>query len=336
MQAPEFWNHASGRLSAPVTRAALEPLSWMYQAGTMARAGAITPFRPAAPVICVGNITMGGTGKTPVSIALIKRLLEKGITAHALSRGYGGKKRGPIKVDLNTDTHHEVGDEALLLARAGTTWVSKTKTAGARAAAQAGADVIIMDDGLQNPTVVKDASLVLIDGTAGLGNGRVFPAGPLREGVRSALRRADAVIVVGGDENEPQHEVWRKHKPVGVPVLHANLVARGPIPQGPVFAFAGIGRPEKFFSALRETGADLKATAPYPDHHAYTDADLKELRERARRHNALLITTEKDYVRINKDLRRIIHAWPVAAEFDQPEHIDAIIDRAMDRAVARR
>lgn len=336
MREPEFWKHRRGKYAAPVTRAALEPLSWAYQVGALTRATTAKPFRPSAPVICVGNITMGGTGKTPVAIAIMQRLAAKGITAHALSRGYGGKLRGPVRVESENHAFRDVGDEALLLARAGPTWVSKSKSAGARAAAQGGAEVIIMDDGLQNPTVVKDASLVLIDGTAGLGNGRVFPAGPLREGVKSALRRADAVILVGGDENDPEHAGWMAHKPVGVPVLNAHLAPRGPIPQGPVFAFAGIGRPEKFFQALRDTGADLKATAPYPDHHAYTDAELKELRERARRHNALLITTEKDYVRIPKDMRRIIHSWPVAAELDTPEVLDGIIERALDRAVAHR
>lgn len=336
MRPPRFWNHVQGPDAAPLTRAALEPLSWAYQAGAAARASTAKPFRPSAPVVCVGNITLGGAGKTPISIALMERLAAKGVTAHALSRGYGGKQRGPVQVDLDAHTFRDVGDEALLLARAGTTWVAKNKAAGARAAAQGGADVVVMDDGLQNPTLVKDASLVLIDGMSALGNGKVFPAGPLRESVRSALRRADAVILIGGEEGDPQHAVWRAHKPVGVPILHATIVPRGPIPQGPVFAFAGIAHPQKFFNALREAGAELKATATYPDHHTFSDDDLRSLRETARRHNALMITTEKDYVRIPKDLRRIIHAWPVGVELHEPEQLDGLIDRAMDRALARR
>ncbi len=336
MQAPEFWNHAQGRQSAPLTRAMLGPVSWLYQAGAGMRTTLSKPYRPAAPVVCVGNITMGGAGKTPMTIAIMERLSEKGVAAHALTRGYGGRKHGPLLVDLDKHTYRDIGDEAMLLARAGPTWVAKNKSAGAKAAVLGGAEVIIMDDGFQNPTVFKDASLVIIDGEVGLGNGRIFPAGPMRESAKSALRRADAVILVGGDESDPVHTIWRKHLPVGVPILRATVMPRGPIPQGPVFAFAGIARPEKFFNALREAGAELKATTTFPDHHNFAESDLRELRETARRHNALMMTTEKDYMRIPKDLRRIIHTWPVGIELEDPGQLDGIVERAIDRAASRR
>ncbi len=330
MQAPEFWNHRRGPGSSPVTRTLLEPLSWIYQAGATVKASAVKPFRPSAPVVCVGNLTLGGTGKTPVTIALLERLKAKGVTAHALTRGYGGRKRGPLRVDGDVHTYEDVGDEPLLLARAGPTWVAKSKVAGARAAVQDGAEVVIMDDGFQNPTLVKDACFVLIDAQSGLGNGRVFPAGPLREGPRAGLRRADAIIVIGEDAD--MDAPWRTQAPTGVPILRAHLAPRGPLPLGPVFAFAGIARPQKFFDALYQAGADLKATMTFPDHHPFTEAELKDVRENARRHNALMITTEKDYVRLPRDLRRLVHSWPVGVEFEEPEKVDAVIERAMDRA----
>ncbi len=337
MRAPEFWNHASGPDAAPLRRTLLEPVSWLYQLGAGLKAGAARTFRPAAPVICVGNVTLGGTGKTPVTIALIERLGRSGIAAHALTRGYGGRKRGPVQVDRDRHDYRAVGDEALLLARAGPTWVAKNKVAGARKATLEGAEAIVMDDGFQNPTIAKDLCLVLIDAESGMGNGRVFPAGPLRESVQAAFRRADAVILMGGaKDGAPRVESWRTHLPSDVPVIGASLVPRGPIPGGPIFAFAGIGRPQKFFDALAKSGAELKATATYPDHHAYTKADLDMLREAARRHNALLVTTEKDMVRLPKDMRRIIHAWPVAARFDDEKTLDGLVERALDRAAARR
>lgn len=331
MQAPEFWNHRSGPEAAVLTRTLLEPVSWIYQAGAKARAFTSRAYRPPAPIVCVGNVTLGGVGKTPVSLAILKRLKTSGVAAHALTRGYGGKLRGPVQVDEDAHDFADVGDEPLLLSRTAPTWVAKNKAAGARAASNAGAEVVVMDDGFQNPTVAKDLCLVLIDAEAGLGNGRVFPAGPLREGVSQALERADAVVLMGATEDSIG-DYWSAQIPSSATILTAHLTPSGPIPAGPVSAFAGIGRPQKFFDALHLAGADLKATTTYPDHHPYSDADVRALRDTARRHNALMITTEKDHVRLPKDLRRIIHAWPVIAEFDQPEKLDILLEKAMDRA----
>ncbi len=335
MRAPEFWNHADGPGAAPVRRVMLAPVSWLYQIGAGARSVVTSSFKAKAPVICVGNLTVGGAGKTPVAIAVLKRLREKGVDAHALSRGYGGRKIGPVLVELDRHSHRDVGDEPLLLARTGPTWVSKSKAAGARAATRNGAQAIVLDDGFQNPTLYKDLSLVLIDAGAGLGNGRVIPAGPLRENPRSALRRADAVILVSAGPEADKRAAWRNYLPKGTPVLEATLTPVTPPPPGPVFAFAGIARPQKFLDSLVRWGADLKGTTTFPDHHAYTVADLRSLRETARRHNALLLTTEKDHVRIPTELRRLIHAWPVTAEFADPAALDALLERAVARAAQR-
>lgn len=338
MRAPEFWNHRSGPGAAPLARLMLEPMSWLYQAGAGLKASTTTSFHPSAAVVCVGNITMGGTGKTPVAIALMERLRRSGVIAHALTRGYGGRKRGPLLVDPDKHEFRDVGDEALLLARAGPTWMSKSKIAGARAAVAGGAQVIVMDDGFQNRSLAKDLSLLVIDAEAGLGNGRVFPAGPLRESARAAMRRADAVILMGGSGGRAAEriEAWRAHLPNQTPVLRARLAPKGAFPLGPVLAFAGIGRPQKFFDALTAAGAELKATATFADHHAYAKSDIDTLREAARRHNALLLTTEKDHVRLPRETRRIIHAWPVAARFEDEAPLDNLIERALDRAAARR
>jgi tetraacyldisaccharide 4'-kinase len=334
-EAPDFWNHRDGPGSAPVRRALLTPVSWLYQSGAALRAATSHPYKASAPVICVGNVTLGGAGKTPVAIAILKHLRDKGIDAHGLSRGYGGRRTGPLLVDPDAHDYREVGDEALLLARTGPTWVAKSKAAGARAAAKAGAEFVVLDDGFQNPTLHKDVNLVLIDAAAGLGNGRVFPAGPLRESARSAMSRADAVVLVSTGPDPDRRGAWRNYLPESAPVLEAEIVPRGPGPVGPVLAFAGIARPEKFFDSLVRWGADIKATLSFPDHHPYTTADMGRLRDAARRHNALLLTTEKDHMRLPGDLRRLVHFWPVAASFKETGALDDLLERAVDRAAKR-
>lgn len=334
-EAPEFWNHLNGPGSAPVRRALLTPVSWVYQSGAALRAATSRAYKASAPVICVGNVTLGGAGKTPVAIAILRHLRDKGVDAHALSRGYGGRLGGPVLVDPETHAYKDVGDEALLLARAAPTWVSKSKAAGARAATKAGAELIVLDDGFQNPTVHKDLNLVLIDAASGLGNGRVFPAGPLRESVRSAMSRADAVVLVSAGPEPDRRGAWRSHLPSDVPILDAEILPEGSGPAGPVLAFAGIARPEKFFDSLQRWGTEIKATMSFPDHHPFTNADVAKLRDAARRHNALLLTTEKDHMRLPGDMRKLVHAWPVAARFKDTSVLDDLLERAVDRAARR-
>jgi tetraacyldisaccharide 4'-kinase len=334
-EAPEFWNHADGPDSAPMRRALLTPVSWIYQSGAALRAVTSAVYKPPAPVICVGNVTLGGAGKTPIAIEVLTRLRAKGVEAHALTRGFGGRRTGPLLVDPEEHDFRDVGDEALLLTRVAPTWVAKSKPAGARAASKAGAELIVLDDGFQNPTVHKDLNLVLIDAAWGFGNGRVFPAGPLRESARSAMSRADAVILVSSGPSSEPRGGWRRYLPDHAPVLEAEIVPKGSGPAGPVFAFAGIARPEKFFDSLLRWGAEIKATRSFPDHHPYTNEDLTTLRNDARRHNALLITTEKDLMRLPSDMRKLVHAWPVGARFKDPGALDSLFERAVERAARR-
>ncbi|MEE9209502.1 MAG: tetraacyldisaccharide 4'-kinase, partial [Kiloniellales bacterium] len=280
------------------------------------------------PVVCVGNLVAGGAGKTPVVLALVAALAARG-AVHCLSRGYGGSSPGPRRVDAARDSAVEVGDEALLLARAAPSWVARDRTAGARAAAAAGARVLVMDDGFQNPALAKDLSLVVVDGAYGFGNRRGMPAGPLRESVARGLARADAVVLLGRDELNLGAALARR-----LPVLTAQLAPRPgseSLVGRKVLAFAGIGRPEKFFATLAGPegglGAELVETRAFPDHHPYSAAELRSLRARARSLDAILVTTEKDAVRLTPEQREGIETLAVAVAWDDPAALQALLDK---------
>ncbi|HTT96453.1 MAG TPA: tetraacyldisaccharide 4'-kinase [Rhizomicrobium sp.] len=302
----------------------LAPLGWLYGASVAWKAAHATPYRPTAAVICVGNLSVGGTGKTPVSIEIARLLIERGRKPFFLSRGYGGKLRGPLEV---TADHYaaEVGDEPLLLAHTAPVIVSRDRRAGAILAVEHGADTIVMDDGHQNFTLAKDLSLVVIDGEAKFGNGRVVPAGPLREPVAQGLARADAAIVTG--DGAPSFGDFSK------PILRTHLTHLEPDIAGRrVVAFAGIGRPDKFFQSLRAQGADLLNTKSYADHHKYTAGEIARLRAKARANNAELVTTEKDYVRLTPLEREGIRALPVRATFDDSAPLHRLLDSLPGKA----
>ena len=317
MRAPEFWTHDDGA-SRWVARL-LSPLGWLYGETVASKARGATPYRPGAAVICVGNLTVGGTGKTPVAIEIARLLIARGRKPFFLSRGYGGRLHGPLLVAEDSRAA-DVGDEPLLLAHTAPVIVARDRREGARLAVEHGADTIVMDDGHQNFALAKDLSLVVVDGETGFGNGRVLPAGPLREPVAQGLARADAVIVTG--EGRP---------PLGAfagPVLHTHLIHSGgpDIAHRRVVAFAGIGRPEKFFHAVAARGAEIVATKHYADHHAYTPAEIARLRSEVRSAGALLVTTEKDFVRLTPLEREGIEALPVRASFDEPAALDRLLD----------
>lgn len=317
MRPPEFWRGPGLGLAGAV----LSPLGWLYGAAGAVRRAAATPVRVPVPVLCVGNLVLGGAGKTPVAIDLGNRLAARGRAVHFLTRGYGGSLKGPVRVDPALHDASHVGDEALLLARHAPTWMSAGRPAGARAAAAAGADVIVMDDGFQNPSLGKDLSLVVVDGGFGLGNGAVFPAGPLREPAASGLARAQAVVVIGGG--------WTAAPGVAVPVLNARL-RPGPdaaaLAGRRVFAFAGIGRPEKFYATLTEMGCDLAGTRSFDDHYPYTPSDIEAVLAAARTSDAVPVTTEKDLVRLPAGLRGAVSVVPVAVEWDDDRAPEAVID----------
>jgi tetraacyldisaccharide 4'-kinase len=324
MRPPDFWTRTD--FAARLIVALLSPLGWLYGASVAYRAQHAQPYQAAARVICVGNLTAGGTGKTPIAIALARMLIERGARPVFLSRGYGGKVRGPAFVTADDRATH-VGDEPLLLAAVAPVIVSADRAAGAKLAEEHGFDVVIMDDGHQNFALHKDLSLVVVDAEAGFGNGRVLPAGPLREPVRQGLKRADAVIVNG--EGAPPLDGFAG------PVVHAGLVEQADVvqPGMAVVAFAGIGRPAKFFASLARLGARIVEQRAYGDHHVYTQAELARLKAKARAEDALLITTQKDFVRLTPTEREGIAALAVQTRFAEPEVLGGLLDRLRSPAV---
>ncbi len=297
MRAPEFWKR-KGPLAL-----LLAPLGWLYGASVARKAARAAPHKSPSHVICVGNLTAGGSGKTPVAMAMAAALIARGKKVVFLTRGYGGNEAGPVLV--KGQSAEAVGDEALLLARIAPTIVAADRAGGASLAADA--EVIVMDDGHQHFSLAKDLSLVVVDGAAGFGNGFMIPAGPLRESVAQGLSRADAVIVVG--DGEPDLGGFSG------PVLRARLTAEGDAFAGRrVFAFAGIGRPEKFIKTLQEAGAVVTGAQFFPDHHPYSAADIAALRRWAG--DATLVTTEKDFVRLEPGLAAGIEYLPVRARFE--------------------
>ena len=313
MRAPAFWAAERGGIAA----GALTPLSWLYQLGAQGRAALARPTEAGLPVICVGNFTAGGAGKTPTALALAALLAEEGTHPHILTRGYGGSEGGPLRVDPGQHDALAVGDEALLLARAAPTWLSRDRAAGAAAAASAGASILLMDDGMQTPGLVKDLCLAVVDGGAGFGNGRVLPAGPLREPLGSGLRRANALVLVGADRRSAlaalgQHDL---------PVIQAELVpgdeARA-LRERPVVAFAGIGRPEKLFETLEDAGCTVIARYAFADHHRYKPGEIAAIVQQAKERDAQPVTTEKDYVRLPPDARTQVRTLPVTLAWRDP------------------
>ncbi len=318
MRPPEFWTRSD--VFSRLTVALLTPLGWLYGWTVRYRAGHTIPYRAKAKVVCVGNLTAGGTGKTPIAIAIAKALIARGLKPAFLTRGYGGKLRGPAFVATDDRALH-VGDEPLLLAATAAVIVSADRAAGARLADEHGFDVIVMDDGHQNFTLAKDLSFVVVDAEVTFGNGRVLPAGPLREPVSQGLARADAVIVSG--EGTPRLGTFDK------PVIRAFLVEEtDAVTAGtPVVAFAGIGRPAKFFASLERLGARILDSRAYGDHHVYTQSEIARLKVRARAERALLVTTEKDYIRLTPAEREGIVALPVHTTFGDIGALSALLDR---------
>jgi tetraacyldisaccharide 4'-kinase len=321
MRPPEFWDHRSGKESAPVLRAVLSPLGALYAAIGAAKLKNAKPARAPVPVICVGNLTMGGTGKTPIVRRLRAILREMGVNAHTLSRGHGGAEQGPLLVDPARHTHADVGDEPLLHALDGPAWVARDRAAGARAAAGVGAQAILLDDGFQNGALAKDLSLLVFDATLGPGNGCVVPAGPLREPLRAGLARADMVVLMGA-ENEGRPD-WLAG--FTKPILHAALQPSATAPSGLLFGFAGIGRPYRFFDGVRRAGGVLVDGMAFPDHHVFTPGELSMLERYAADHQARLITTEKDFARLPLAFRQHVITFPVTAIFSDENTVRAAI-----------
>jgi tetraacyldisaccharide 4'-kinase len=328
---PRWWYVREGRRFG-ATRALLTPVSWIWAGVTARRIARTTPVDIGVPVICVGNLTVGGTGKTPIVQELLTRLTARGVKAHALSRGHDGTLEGPAWVDPEHSTAAEVGDEPLMLARDFPVWIARDRVAGAKAAAEDGAEVVVMDDGHQNPSLKKALSIVVVDGETRdgewpFGDGAVFPAGPMREPLTVGLARADAVVVLApGDLAAVDPELLALF--AGKPVLIARLEPANRPPPGPQVGFAGVGKPWKVERALIAAGCDLVDFIPLPDHADYDPRTLRLLGETAGRLGAGLITTEKDWVKLPADWRARVTVWPVRARFEDEAALDALLARA--------
>jgi len=307
---PSFWYPKDGD-HTPVKAKLLQPLSCLYGLGFKIHQTIKTPQKVDIPVVCIGNLSAGGTGKTPTCLSVLEIVKESGIVKnpHFLMRGYGGAERGPLLVDRNKHSAWDVGDESLILSEAAPTIVSADRYSGAKLASAYGADLVIMDDGLQNPGIHKDIKIIVVNGEMGFGNGRVMPAGPLREPLQSGLKKADAFLLIGEDRTNVTSLLPDK------PLFHGKLeVAKDDVPpkDQPYLAFAGLGYPEKFFNFLtQDLKYDIVESIAFADHCPYARNDLLVLREKAKAQGAKLITTKKDFLRLPKGYKEDVFVLPV-------------------------
>lgn len=327
MQPPDFWKKPPNR--AGLCPLILSPLSKLWQWAGARRWQKGPHAKLGVPVICVGNVNLGGTGKTPTVITIVARLIAMGKTPHIVSKGYKGRITGPMQVDPTTHTANDVGDEPLLLAAFAPTWIAKDRLAGAQAAYAAGADVIVLDDGLQNPAVAKDLTILVVDAEMGFGNGQVIPSGPLRETVQDAVAKSDLLLTIGpqSDVHDTFRDKWKAvqklpHVTSTITPLQTGMDWRGMS----ALAFAGIGRPEKFYNTLKEMGVAVKATRSFDDHQTIPTSLLIRLEKEAWEMDAQLVTTEKDAVRLPKDWQQKVLTVPVRLEIHQSEVFDKALN----------
>jgi tetraacyldisaccharide 4'-kinase len=322
MRPPGFWSAAKPTFFAR----ALQPIGAAYGATTerrMRNGGE----RAGAPVVCVGNFVAGGAGKTPAAIALARLLIAERRRVAFLSRGYGPPARAePVLVDAEVHRASVVGDEPLLLAKIAPCWVSADRVRSARLAVEAGANALVLDDGLQNPSLAKDLAFAVVDGETGFGNGLCVPAGPLRAPVAAQAAHVRALIVIGGDDAAAARI---GSQAPGKPIIRANLepdaLAAASLIGREVVAFAGIARPEKFYATLRRIGAQVVATRDFPDHHAFKPREIEALIAEAGRRGALLATTEKDYVRLKPAHAKAVVTLPVTLRFETPKAVESML-----------
>jgi tetraacyldisaccharide 4'-kinase len=333
MRPPSFWWR-----EASLAATLLMPFAALY--GAVAARRLAAPWRDVGiPVICIGNLDLGGSGKTPTALAVGELLQAAGATPFFLSRGYGGSLAGPVRVEPGRHTAARVGDEPLLLARLAPTVVARDRVLGANFARARGASVVVMDDGFQNPSLTKHLSILVVDGTRGIGNARVFPAGPLRAPLPAQLARAHAILVIGEEgtaTTSTGEAAWGRK----LPVFHGRLVPNpadiAAISGHRVLAFAGLGNPEKFFATLAAAGIEAPVRRSFPDHHLYTDSDAARLVAEAERAGLTLVTTEKDFVRLDADqvlspLRERARVVRVGLVVGEPERFRAFVLSAISR-----
>jgi tetraacyldisaccharide 4'-kinase len=331
LEAPFWWYRRKSALGS-----ALTPLGRLYGRIAEKRYAEVEPYCSRLPVICIGNFTAGGGGKTPTAIAVAGLLKELGAKPAFLTRGYGGTSKGPVPVKPGHSAE-AVGDEPLLLAEVAPTIVAPDRPEGAKAIEATDATVIVMDDGFQNPSLAKDLSLVVVDGGAGIGNGLIIPAGPLRAPLDAQIARASALIVIGDEEKA--HRVIEACKAQAKPIFKARMVPRQDrrwLSVLPAIGFAGIARPSKFFATLRNEGARLIDTRAYPDHYRYSERQARSLLKEAKDYNAMLVTTEKDYVRLEgepdsavAELKHRCRPFAIRIEFSDKDAVKALLAAAL-------
>lgn len=312
MKTPDFWKHTT-----PLS-IVLAPIGWLYGTITALRFKWGKAYKAPCPVICIGNLTAGGTGKTPVSLSIAHLLQKEGKNPCFISRGYGGKLRNII-VNKAIHSAQQVGDEPLLLAQKAQTAISPNRAAGAKLAVAAGANCLIMDDGFQNPGLYKDLSFLVFDGSYGIGNGKIIPAGPLRETFTQGLKRADAVIILGEDK----FGIAEKSE---LPAFYGSIKAKQPQnKQQKALAFAGIGHPQKFYNSLKSCGIDIVKTIDFPDHHFYTTVELRQIIDTAAKQNLQIFTTSKDYVKIPQELQTSFQVLDIEVIWENPDKLKEFI-----------
>lgn len=300
MKTPTFWNNKG------LASTLLLPISTIYGAITQLRIKFSKPYKCNTKVICIGNITAGGVGKTPIAIAMAEKYINEGKKVFFVTRGYKGKLKN-ILVDLNKHTPEETGDEARLLASTAPTIISPQRDIGAQMATSMGAEIIIMDDGFQNPSLYKDESWLVFDGNIGIGNGRIIPAGPLRETLKNGEKRAQHIIIMGKDNTNLAQQC-------SLPIHYGHIEPQPfELTNKRVLAFAGIGHPQKFYKTLQENGYEVAKSIDFADHHQYTSKDIANIKELAKKEKLSIVTTEKDYIKLSNKDKKDIHCFKIRA-----------------------
>lgn len=333
LEAPAFW----GRTDA-LPGKLLSPLGSLYGLIVERRFARAIPYRSTLPVVCIGNLTVGGGGKTPTAIWLAEALRTSGVRPALLSRGYGGNLAGPVQV-MDAHSATDVGDEALLLAKVAPTFIARNRAEGARLIESTDASFILMDDGFQNPSLAKDFCLIVADASFGIGNGSCLPAGPLRAPLDAQIARADALVIIGTESGASG--LGSRFERAGKPVFSARLQPSGDtrwLSVLPAIGFAGIARPDKFFSTLRSAGGRVEETVPFPDHHQFSEDDAEKLLALAAETRRMLITTEKDWVRLpdtdgkRAELKFRSRPLPVRLEVKEAERLADLVGRRLGQS----